>query len=71
MDQDAFKALLALDSYNRGYHPGIAGVDGMKLGDAAIVASIADTDTAAQDIGFYAIAYDWNGEAIISYRGTD
>jgi hypothetical protein len=21
--------------------------------------------------GFYAIAYNWNGETVISYRGTD
>ncbi len=21
--------------------------------------------------GFYAVSYDWNGETVISYRGTD
>ena len=25
----------------------------------------------AVNAGFYAIAYDWNGETVISFRGTD
>jgi hypothetical protein len=69
MDQDVFPALLALDSYNRGYHPGIDGLAGNSIGEATIVRT--DDDPDAQDIGFYAIAYSWNGETIISYRGTD
>ncbi len=70
MDSEVFKAILALDAYNRGYHPGIAGLSaatGTKIGTAEITADDGDSD--AQAIGFYAVAYDWNGETIISYRG--
>ena len=72
MDNDVFRAILALDSYNRGYHPGIEGLSsavGTNIGMATIIGD--DGQQAAQDIGFYAIAYEWNGETIISYRGTD
>jgi len=79
MDDTLFKAVLAMDSYNRGYDAGIkfgggAGTYsddsvGTSIGTASISANRGQQD--AQDIGFYALAYDYNGSTIISYRGTD
>lgn len=71
MDDQVLRAILALDSYNRGYGQGILGLsddEGILLGTAEIVLSDGFQD--AQNVGFYAIAYEWNGETIISYRGT-
>lgn len=84
LNRDVFLSLLALDAYNRG--PGRAinelrvpaiGPDGtpqeiIKVGNAQIVSdSSAILGPSAQAAGFYAIAYDWNGETVISYRGTN
>jgi hypothetical protein len=86
VNRDLFLAILALDSYNRGYGRRIkAGSDaptnttgdiGIQLGNATIGADSAvllDDNRNRTDIpsDFYAIAYDYNGETIISYRGTD
>ncbi|KEO89085.1 hypothetical protein EH31_13685 [Erythrobacter longus] len=76
MNSDVFLSLLALDAYNRGYGSGLNGLDFeanvTKIGNATIKTDseieIGDT---AEDAGFYAIAYDWNGETVISYRGTN
>lgn len=72
-----FNAILAMDSYNKGYDASIVlpdGTDGsIKIGEAAIV----DNSTEAlgngvdSSIGFYALAYSYDGDIIISYRGTD
>jgi hypothetical protein len=51
------KAILAMDSYNRGYNAGI------KFGVLA--------DNSDSAIGFYAIAYSYGGGKVVSYRGTD
>lgn len=79
MNRDLFLSLLALDSYNRGYGKRLivagsnsgrdSGEAGRQLGNATI--SEQDISDSAFDAGFYAIAYDWNGEKIFSYRGTD
>jgi hypothetical protein len=79
MNRDLFLAILAMDSYNRGYGQNVkleVGDDvtgrneiGRKLGNAVISAQ--NITAAAQAAGFYAIAYEWNGETMISYRGTD
>ena len=69
--RDLLNAILAMDSYNRGYDPGI--VDpGYSLGDATILQTIVDGQVKNFDsellvdendnrrdtnIGFYAIAY--------------
>lgn len=68
-------AILAMDAYNRGYNPGIAGLGGMgsQIGTAT-VGEDAETllpQGSAIAAGFYAVAYEWNGETIISYGGTD
>lgn len=73
MSKDLFLAILALDSYNRGYNAGVSGLSdnlGTEIGSARISGRPNDP-TAAAAVGFYATAYTWNGETIISYRGTD
>ena len=66
-------ALLSLDSYNRGYNPGIPGLSdapGTQVGNWTIL----DTDlpTGSEAASFYAAAYqDASGNIVISYRGTD
>ncbi|WP_084646956.1 calcium-binding protein [Mesorhizobium sp. WSM2561] len=80
MSKDLFLAILSMDAYNRGYATGLA-VEGNQLGVATIStdseevfrdpSAPEETPTAAQAADFYAIAYDWNGERVISYRGTD
>lgn len=76
MDADVFKALLALDAYNRGYNAGIV-LTGTKIGNATIVKdseALKNNDGSRADIpaGFYAVSYSLTtGENIISYRGTD
>jgi hypothetical protein len=70
--RDLFLSILALDSYNRGYGAGVNNLNdtnGTKLGMAEILSR--KGDPAAQATGFYGIAYSWNNEKIISYRGTD
>lgn len=79
MNDNLFKAILAMDAYNRGYDANIkfgtlAGTvsldaQGTQIGNATILDS--NGNAAAQDIGFYALAYTYNGETVISYRGTD
>ncbi|MBE2190583.1 MAG: hypothetical protein IAE63_00210 [Alphaproteobacteria bacterium] len=79
MNDNIFKAILAMDAYNRGYDANIkfgnlAGTvsldaQGTQIGNATILDS--NGNAAAQAIGFYALAYTYNGETVISYRGTD
>ncbi|HQU29583.1 MAG TPA: hypothetical protein PKZ24_10480 [Nitrospirales bacterium] len=68
-------AILAMDAYNRGYNPGIGELSddiGTQIGTATISnRSSSDPNGPAFASGFYAVAYEWNGETIISYRGTD
>lgn len=74
MNRDLFLAILSIDSYNRGYNVGVTGLTvGGAIGSATILtdASTELDPAAAQAAGFYAIAYEWNGETVISYRGTD
>jgi hypothetical protein len=72
-DKDLFYAILSMDAYNRGYNSGID-LKGSTLGNALISLDAEDEGFldagAAQSAGFYAVAYQWNGEIIISYRGT-
>ena len=75
MNQDLFKAILAMDSYNRGYLPGISGLGGVNtgLGSARIIRESDTLDTSAEfAAGFYAVTYQLqSGERAISFRGTD
>ncbi|WP_298305595.1 hypothetical protein [uncultured Erythrobacter sp.] len=73
MKLDVLMALLALDSYNRGYAQQVKDLPDIgNIGPARIL-RISDTDAGSADFesGFYALAYNWNGETIISYRGTN
>lgn len=77
LSPDLFLAILAMDSYNRGFDSGIGdGPDGLgesgSIGNANILARPNEIDIADwQAAGFYAVAYQWNGETVISYRGAD
>lgn len=62
------QAILAMDSYNRGYNPGIAHGQS-QIGTATFNQDKGDAE--AQAAGFYAVAYNFGGQTVISYRGTD
>ncbi len=80
--EELFLAILSMDAYNRGYgagiEDGIPGVDGEldglgeaghRIGDATV--KDVDLPSGSEAAGFYAVAYEWNGQTVISYRGTD
>lgn len=67
-----YRAIMAMDSYNRGYAPGLqfsSDTPGIHIGNAEIIDSRGQPVPMGQ--GFYALAYQVNGETIIAYRGTD
>lgn len=86
MNPILMNAILSMDSYNRGYGQAI-NVTGSQVGNAQILKTtvngvVVDLDSGIirdpvtnsrldDDISFYAIAYDYNGGTVISYRGTD
>lgn len=71
MSRDLILAILAMDSYNRGYGQGIMGlpVSGA-LGRATIFTDsrieLGATDT--ESVGFYALAYDMSAVIGFCYR---
>jgi hypothetical protein len=76
MSHELFMAILAMDSYNRTYFPGIkdsgepTGMSGTQLGTATLLeiglpAGYVDASVFAQA---YTLA---NGQTVIAYRGTD
>ncbi|MEO1200298.1 MAG: hypothetical protein AAFX39_13880 [Pseudomonadota bacterium] len=82
LSDDLFKAILAMDAYNRGYDPSLKLGDnsddvGTSIGHARVIDSKGDIDD--QAASFYAIAYKLGSDTatedddktIISYRGTD
>lgn len=77
MNPDVFLSLLALDAYNRGYGRNVfangnaidGSEGGLQIGNATILN--VDLPSGSEAAGFYAIAYDWNAETVISYRGTN
>ncbi|MDP3524257.1 MAG: hypothetical protein Q8S27_06725, partial [Hoeflea sp.] len=74
MSPELFMAILSMDSYNRGYNEGITGLGGVgSLVGAAEIISQSNVLIGSEDrdAGFYAVASQWNGERVISYRGTD
>lgn len=78
MDRDLFTAILSMDAYHRGYNSGLQGtaaVTGTQIGMATVGTNRGGTDQEperdAKEIGFFAQSYNWNGETIIAYRGTD
>ena len=82
MSKDLFLSILSMDSYNRGYNPGMVGLSatsGTHIGSATITRNSEDPQGVTQAAGFYAVAYKLDqavdtiasGTTIISYRGTD
>jgi hypothetical protein len=82
-DKDLFLAILAMDSYNRGYNAGIEDGDvsdrnglgdsvGTQIGTATITLA-SDSRPISPEVaaGFYAVAYQTQYGTVISYRGTD
>jgi hypothetical protein len=79
MNRDLFLTILSMDSYNRGYGRGIkftigeSTADrtdfGAKIGNATVLSI--DLPGGSKGAGFYALAYDWNGQTIVTYRGSD
>ncbi|MBP7952444.1 MAG: hypothetical protein KAZ17_03060 [Sphingorhabdus sp.] len=73
MSRDLFLAILSMDSYNRGYGEGVAGLDTpdfnpdgtpktiIRIGNATIIRDANDEAGIAEAAGFYAIAYDVSG----------
>jgi len=72
MTQDLFNAILAMDSYNRGYNQAIK-LTGTQIGNAVIDKDSLQTPSTSsgQFYNFYAVAYNYGAGKIISYRGTD
>jgi len=70
--KDLIYALLAMDAYNRGYGDGIRNLgETGRIGNWSILTTSTDEfEQSALEAGFYAIAYEYDGETIISYRGT-
>lgn len=71
-----FKALLAMDSYNRGYGASLnvgSGAVNTYLGSVKIIANSTGVFNGDDDdVGFYAIAYQLPDNSVtIAYRGTD
>lgn len=80
MNTDLFLAILSMDAYNR---PGVPQSTGAQTTVALVLPAGAangignasvDAPTAQSDIpgdSFFAAVYHWNGQTVISYRGTD
>ena len=83
MSKDLFLSILSMDSYNRGYNPGITGLSDAsqtQIGSAKILqASSSQEKSKEVAASFYAISYTIEegvdgitpGTTVISYRGTD
>ena len=75
LNDDVFRAILAMDSYNRGYNAGISGLGGQGavLGTATLGSDASELlgSTTVANASFFAQTYTWNGHTVISYRGTD
>jgi len=75
ISQKLMLAILSMDAYNRGYDAGISGLSddiNTQIGTATIRnRSSSDPNSEAVAAGFYAVAYEWNGQTVISCRGTD
>lgn len=68
-DEELTLAILAMDSYNRGYHRKLI-VPGDALGSIQVLANPAESSW--QSASFFAQSYQMpNGSKVISYRGTD
>ena len=79
ISKDLFLSILSKDAYNRGYNPGIAGLDGTHIGNATIgVSSSINPNSPEVAASFDAAAYTIGsgvtgiaaGTTVILYMGT-
>ena len=75
MSDDLYLAIFAMDAYNRGYRQGVTPI-GNQLGTATLGVDssiLLDQNNQRLDltVDFFAQTYSWNGQTVISYRGTD
>ena len=68
ISNDLMYAILSMDAYNQGYDR-VVKHDSLQIGLATRIDEKGDAE--AQAAGFYAAAYSFNGETVISYRGTN
>jgi hypothetical protein len=68
MKREVFLSILSMDSYHRDPNSEFQ-VQG-NLGNASFLGDSSEISGSANS-GFFASAYDWNGEKIISYAGTN
>jgi len=70
---DLIYAILAMDSYNRGYGSSVKDLAplGTIGGWSILTTAEVEYDQDARDAGFYAIAYKNGDDIVISFRGTD
>ena len=79
VSKELFLAILAMDSYNRGYASGVQIGGPNSLGSATIESNNLSERQEVRDAGFYAQTYTIGagvtgiapGTTVISYRGTD
>jgi hypothetical protein len=75
MAANTYRAILAMDSYNRGYGANVnlsgSAIGVIQLLNRETLGITSDQYAKWQAAGFYAQAYNWNGENVISYRGTN
>lgn len=78
MDEELFAAILAMDSYNRGYGAGLVLDQDVpltapqKLGSATIIPTSPENQDGWRGAGFFASQYLLaNGQKVISFRGTN
>jgi len=65
------QAILAMDAYNQGYNKGLDHGE-TQIGTATVnQQSDISAEGEAFAAGFYAVAYNYDGETVIFYRGTD
>jgi hypothetical protein len=67
ISQDLFFAILSMDAYNRNYNEAML-VNGTQLGNATLLS--VPNPTGFVNASFFAQASTWNGQTVISYRGT-
>jgi hypothetical protein len=67
---DLFLAILAMDAYNRAYNQGVnLGSNGSEVATPRCYVTAATPKV--PHAFHFSQAYSWNGQTIISYRGTD
>ena len=63
-EKDLMYAILSMDAYNRGNNAAVE-YSGQQIGNAIAANDQEYLPDGSQSAGFYAVAYQWNGETII------